>query len=140
MYVKDLARQANVSPHVVRYYTGIGLLNPERDPANAYRVYKPRDVFRLKFIRRARWLGFTLNDVRAILGDVDAGVSPCSDVRSIVRVRLNDVEDKIKYLSRLQSRLKKAQQLWETMPDRPPDHRSLCHLIDAIAETSEASH
>lgn len=137
MYVRDLARKAEVSPHVVRYYTEIGLLTPDRDPANAYRVYKPNDVHRLRFIRRARWLGFTLNDVKAILGDVDAGVSPCSDVRDIVRARLGDVEDKIKYLSRLQTRLEKAQQLWETMPDRPPDHRSLCHLIDAIAETAE---
>lgn len=73
MYVKELAAQANVSTHVVRYYTEIGLLTPERDPANAYRVYKPNDKHRLKFIRRARWLGFKLSDVRAILGDVDAG-------------------------------------------------------------------
>lgn len=136
MYVKDLAAQASVSTHVVRYYTEIGLLTPERDPANGYRVYKPRDIHRLKFIRRARWLGFKLSDVRAILGDVDAGVSPCADVRDIVRVRLSDIGDKIEYLSRLQSRLERAQELWETMPDRPPNHRSLCHLIDAIAETS----
>ena len=138
MHVKELAVKAGVTSHVVRYYTQIGLLMPARDPDNGYRVYKPNDVFRLRFIRRARWLGFTLSDVRAILGDVDAGASPCSDVRHIVRERLSDVEEKINYLSRLRRRLREAQQLWDTMPDRPPNHRSLCHLIDAIAENSGA--
>lgn len=117
MHVKDLALEAGVTSHVVRYYTRIGLLMPTRDPSNGYRVHKPNDVHRLKFIRRARWLGFTLSDVRAIFGDV---------------------EHKIRYLSRIRKRLKEAQQLWNTMPDRPPNHTSLCHLIDSIAENSGA--
>lgn len=133
MQVKDLAKQANVATHVVRYYTEIGLLKPERDPSNRYRVYAQTDIYRVKFIRRARWLGFTLNDVKAILSDADAGESPCADVRRIVRTRLAEIGDKLAELSRLQARVEQAVELWDTMPDRSPDHSSLCHLIDTVA-------
>ena len=134
MQVKDVARQADVPTHVVRYYTQIGLLEPQRDPANRYRMYAPSDVYRVKFIRRAKSLGFTLNEVKAVLGDADAGISPCHEVREIVRKRLADVDARIASLKRLKRQLKKAEDLWSGMPDRPPDHECLCHLIDAVSE------
>lgn len=51
-----------------------------------------------------------MSGVRAILGDVEAGASPCSDVRVIVRMRLSAVEEKINYLSRIRMRPKEARQ------------------------------
>ena len=137
MQVKDVAGQASVPAHVVRYYTRIGLLRPQRDPVNKYRLYAPADVSRVKFIRRAKSLGFTLNDVKAILRDADVGISPCPEVREILRKRVQEIESRLKNLKRLKRRLKQAEELWETMPDRPPDHRCLCHLIDAVSAYSE---
>ena len=135
MQVNDLAKQADIQPHVVRYYTQIGLLSPARDPANGYRDYRASDVYRVRFIRRAKWLGFTLKDVSAILGDADAGQSPCPEVRELVKVRSQQNRARLEELKRLQARVEEAVALWDTLPDRPPDHDSLCHLIDSVAVT-----
>lgn len=134
MHVKALARQSGVPAHVVRYYTQIGLLVPTRDPKNRYRDYTRSDVYRVRFIRRAKWLGFTLHDVRAILGDADQGISPCPEVREIVKVRARENRERLEQLQRLQARVEDALAVWETLPDKPPDHHSLCHLIDTVAE------
>ena len=134
MRVNDLAKQSGVPPHVVRYYTRIGLLTPERDPGNRYRDYAASDVYRVRFIRRARWLGFTLKDVQAIFADADAGRSPCPEVREIIITRARQSDERLQDLQRLQRRVANAVAVWETLPDRRPDHDSLCHLIDTVAE------
>lgn len=133
MHVNELARESGVAPHVVRYYTQLGLLEPSRDPKNRYREYAEPDVYRIRFIRRAKWLGFTLRDVKAILHDADHGVAPCPDVRKIIKVRATENRDRLRELKRLQRRVEEAIAVWDTMPDQPPDHRSLCHLIDTVA-------
>ena len=138
MRVNELARQAGETPDVVRYYTQVGLLNPTRDPKNRYREYAERDVYRVRFIRRAKWLGFTLRDVRAILADADAGVSPCPEVREIVQLRARENHQRLEELQRLQARVEDAVAVWEQLPDRPPDHQSLCHLIDTVATAKVA--
>lgn len=133
MTVNDLAKQAGVAPHVVRYYTQRGLLAPRRNTRNGYREFAPADLYRLRFICRAKLVGFTLGDICLILRDVDAGEAPCPKVRRIVQRRAKDNEERLAAANRLHVRILAAVELWETMPDRPPDHESLCRLIDAIA-------
>ncbi len=134
MQVNELAKRVGVPAHVVRYYTRIGLLTPKRYPKNRYRDYAKSDVYRVRFIRRAKWLGFTLRDVKVILHDADRGVSPCPEVREIIRVRADENRERLDELWRLQARVDEAVALWETLPDKPPDHENLCHLIDAVAQ------
>lgn len=134
MHVNDLAKQAGVRAHVVRYYTQIGLLTPTCDPKNRYRDYAQSDVYRIKFIRRTKRLGFTLRDVHAILGAADQGISPCPEVRQIVKVRARENHERLEKMQRLQTRVEKVVAVWESVPDKSPDHASLCHLIDAVAE------
>jgi DNA-binding transcriptional MerR regulator len=134
MRVNELAKQAGVEAHVVRFYTQTGLLHPGRHPKNHYREYADSDIDRVRFIRRARWLGFTLQDIKAILGDADKGVSPCSMVREIIKLRAQENHGRLEDLRRLQARVEQALASWESMPDQPPDHQSLCHLIDAVAQ------
>ncbi len=133
MHVNELAKRANVPAHVIRYYTQIGLLIPNRDPSNRYREYSDSDVQRVNFVRRARLLGFTLQDVKTILGDADRGVSPCPEVRSLIRLRIAENRQRLQELQQLLTRMNGAMELWETMPDKKPDHEKLCHLIDAVA-------
>ena len=132
MLVSELARHTGVEAHVVRFYTQQGLLHPIRDPNNRYREYALSDAYRLSFIRRARWLGFTLRDIETILEDVDNGVSPCADVRRIIKLRATENRKRLEDLKQLQARMDEAVSAWESMPDRSPDHKSLCHLIDAV--------
>ncbi|NIO40683.1 MAG: MerR family transcriptional regulator [Burkholderiales bacterium] len=131
--VADLAKRVGVPAHVVRHYTRIGLLKPRRNRSNRYRLYAESDVIRLRFIRRAKSLAFTLSDIGLILRDADRGVAPCPQVREMVRRRARDNERRLAAAKRLQARILAAVDLWETMPDEPPDHESLCRLIDAVA-------
>lgn len=134
MHVNELATQADVPAHVVRYYTQEGLLKPRRDPRNRYRQYTKSDVYRMRFIRRAKWLGFTLRDVKAILHDADRGMAPCPEVREIIKLRARENRKRLEALTRLQERVEETIALWKTLPDQPPDHESLCYLIDTVAE------
>ena len=133
MTVHELAKLAGVPPHVVRYYTQRGLLRPRRNTRNRYRYYAASDLYRLQFICRAKRVGFTLGDIKMILGDADRGVSPCAEVRRLVQIRALENEERLAAVVRLQQRIREAMKTWETLPDRPPNHESLCRLIDAIA-------
>ena len=134
MRVNELAKEAGVKPHVIRYYTERGFLKPWRDAKNEYRIFSQPDVYRVKFIRRAKTLGFTLRDIKAILDDADVGVSPCPEVREIIRTRSRDNRRKLNDLIRLQERMERAISLWDKLPDEPPTHESLCNLIDTVAQ------
>ena len=141
MRVHDLAVRAGVAPHVVRYYTQRELLRPERNESNQYRMYSDSDLYRLRFICRAKRVGFTLSDIKMILHDAEAGVMPCPQVRDIIRKRTQDNEKRLEESMRLQRRMSDAIATWNEIPDQPPDHRSLCRLIDAVAieETSSGA-
>jgi len=133
MNVHKLAERVGVPDHVVRYYTQRGLLEPRRNAHNGYREFAPSDLYRLRFICRAKLVGFTLNDISRILDDADRGVTPCPQVREIIRRRAEDNERRLAAARRLQSRIRDAIELWEAMPDESPDNESLCQLIDALA-------
>ena len=61
--VKALSKHSGVSEHAVRYYSRIGLLKPSRNPDNGYRLFDRTDVTRLRFIRHAQNLGFSLSEI-----------------------------------------------------------------------------
>ena len=137
MTVNDLARQAGIPAHVVRYYTRTGLLKAGRDPKNRYRLYTASDVTRLRFIRRAKLLGFTLGDVGQILRDADRRHSPCPRTRTIIVTRLRESEQQSSALLALQRRMQKAIKMWRKLPDAVPNGESICCLIEAVTEDKE---
>lgn len=134
MRVKELARQSGVAAHVVRYYTRRGLLNPRREPGNRYRAYTRSDISRVRFIRRARWLGFKLSDVAVILGEADEGRSPCPETRNLIERRARENRARLEEVNALQQRMEEAIDVWASLPDRRPDHDSLCYLIELVAD------
>ena len=131
MNVSQLAKDVGVNPSVIRYYTRIDLLHPDRNPENGYRQYAPADIERVRFIRKAKWLGFTISDVKMILERADAGKSPCCKVRSIILSRLQENELRLKHLQDIQGRMEKAIESWEGQEDGPPG-RHVCDLIDSL--------
>ena len=84
MRVAQLAKAAEVSAETVRHYSELGLLRPSRDPHNGYQQFSQSDLQRLRFIARARRLGFSLKDVQAILARADSGSAPCAEVRDLM--------------------------------------------------------
>lgn len=130
--VNELAIQGNAPAHVVRYYARIGLIKPSGQQENGYRLFKPRDASRLRFIRMAKQLGFTLNEIREITRHADKGESPCADVRKIIQQHIRENRARIDEMLKLQNRMEQALEKWQDMPDGVPDGRSVCHLIESF--------
>jgi len=98
-----LAKRGGVGIDTVRYYERSGLLSPKVRLASGYRRYSPAEVARLRFIRRAQALGFTLNEIRELLA-----LSSRPDVARVKRAaqqKLVDVEQRIASLERMRQGL-----------------------------------
>jgi len=102
-----LAASAGVTPEVIRYYERAGVIPPAaRGGAGQYRRYGTADAERLRFVRRARALGFSLDEVRELLtlAAGDPG-GPCHDVDQIARAHLAQVDAKLAQLAALRMQL-----------------------------------
>lgn len=108
MTVLEIAKACEVAPHVVRYYTRIGLLRPAYNARNRYRLYTESDAARLRFIRRAQRRGFTLKEVARIIDCQEQRQSPCALVRRLIERRIEENRDKLQELTRLQARMERA--------------------------------
>ncbi|MEJ1979000.1 MAG: helix-turn-helix domain-containing protein [Acetobacteraceae bacterium] len=103
--IGDLAKRTGTKVETIRYYERIGLLpKPARTEGN-YRSYDNEHLGRLSFIRRARDLGFSLDQVRELLGLADQRDRSCEAVDVIARQHLAEVEHKIADLNALRDEL-----------------------------------
>ena len=140
--VNELATQSGAPSHVVRYYVRIGLIQPAGQQENGYRLFTSHDATRLRFIRMAKQLGFTLNEIKQITRHAKMGESPCDDVRKIIQHRIQENRAKIEEMMKLQTRMEQALVKWERMPNGMPDGNSVCHLIESVEgnEDNEPCH
>jgi MerR family transcriptional regulator, mercuric resistance operon regulatory protein len=82
--IGELSRRTGCNIETIRYYERIGMLPPPPRSASRYRLYEAGDVHRLTFVRRARELGFSLDEVRALLAlSADTGNETCVEVREL---------------------------------------------------------
>jgi MerR family mercuric resistance operon transcriptional regulator len=103
-----LSRHTGCNIETIRYYERIGVL-PHPRRTGRYRCYRPEDVGRLTFVRRARELGFTLDEVRALLKlAASDGDSTCAEVRQLAADHLADVRAKLADLKAMERALTDA--------------------------------
>jgi len=131
MTVAELANCAEVNPDTVRYYVRIGLLKPTRDRNNGYKLFTGQDLNRLRFIRKARSLGYHLSEIREIFSEAAQGRSPCPRVRDIICKRIEENRRRLDEMLALQERMEQALSVWQNLPDGLPDGHSVCHLIES---------
>jgi len=134
MQVKDIAKAANVSTDAVRFYTKKGLLKPKRNNLNNYYLYSHADLVRLRFISKAKILGYTLNEIKQIIQASEKKQTPCPLVRNIIEKRIKENKKKFEEAMALQKRMEKALRQWEEMDDAIPIGHSICHLIEAATK------
>lgn len=134
MTANALAKETDVPIYTVRHYTKIGLLKPRRDPRNGYKVYQFSDATRLRFIMAAKDLGFTLSEISHILDEAKHGNSPCPMVRDIIKARIEENQQKIRELKRLQKKMESALNTWQGMENSMPNGDSVCHLIETFTD------
>ena len=100
MRIGELARSVGVNVETIRYYQRIGLLEVPEKPYGSMRSYNDLDLQRLRFIRRAQQLGFSLEDIRELLALSSAD---CERVENLATEKLNQVNTKLRQLRRIQS-------------------------------------
>jgi len=132
-----LAKKTNLPIYTVRHYTRIGLLQPSRNTTNNYKLYKPTDAARLKFIVAAKNLGFTLAEITDILNKAEHGKSPCPSVRKIIVHHIEENRRKIKEMQKMQKKMENALKDWEGLRDSMPNGTSVCRLIESVATEEE---
>ena len=103
--IGEVAKATGTAVETVRYYERIGLLPKPARTAGNYRSYGDPELARLRFIRRARNIGFSLDQVRTLLSLADDGDRPCGEVDALARQHLNAVDRKIADLTALRSEL-----------------------------------
>ncbi len=105
--IGEVARQAEVGVETVRYYEREGLLEQAARKASGYRQFDDAVVSRLRFIKRAKELGFTLKEIKELLELKLTPGSKCVQVKQRAEAKVLDIEQKIRTLQRMKKGLKK---------------------------------
>jgi MerR family mercuric resistance operon transcriptional regulator len=107
--IGELSRRTQCNIETIRYYERIALLPKPRRPGGRYRRYDDEDIARLRFIRRARQLGFTLDDIRALMQlDGADGREVCGKAQDLTRAHIAGIRAKIADLSAMERVLSNA--------------------------------
>jgi MerR family transcriptional regulator, mercuric resistance operon regulatory protein len=125
--IGTLSRRTGVHIETVRYYEKIGLLPPPPRTEGGHRLYSDDQLKRMTFIRRSRELGFTLDEIRNLLGLVEGGYT-CGEVRNAALTHLKDIRRKIADLRRMERTLAETAARCEG-GDAPE-----CPIMDALLE------
>ena len=104
--IGQLAKAAGVNVQTVRFYEREGILKPQTRLDSGYRVYNEDSLKRLHFIRQAKDLGFSLDEIQGLLNLRVRSVDRCNQVRSKAEQKLKDVQQKITHLKKLERTLK----------------------------------
>lgn len=127
MTISLLAKDAGVPSSTIRYYERIGLVEPEDRSQGNYRLYGQESLRKVKFIRAAQAIGFTLDDVKALLSD-DAGRTPkCGNVQTLIEERLDEIELRLKDLRHVRRVLTAA--LQKCKRQKKSD---CCHVVESL--------
>lgn len=123
----NLARQGGVNVETIRYYERRGLLPKAPRTPSGYREFSHADVNRLRFIRRAQELGFTLKEVKELLAIRVKPGSSCGDVRRKAETKIADLDHKIRHLQEIRKALLRVT---ETCTPRGP--LTSCSILEAL--------
>ncbi|MCL6708324.1 Cu(I)-responsive transcriptional regulator [Pseudomonas sp. R2.Fl] len=126
MNIGEAASASGVTPKMIRYYETIGLVNPGRTGAN-YRVYGADDVHRLRFIRRARSLGFSMEETQRLLALWDDKERASGEVKRLASAHIADLNRKIAEMQGM------VDTLSELVACCHGDHRPNCPILTDLA-------
>lgn len=130
MQIGELAKKGGVSIQTVRFYERQGLLPDPGRKESGYRVYGERDLRRLVFIRQAKDLGFSLDEIREILKMRERGQCPCSSVLRLAERHFQTVERQLQQLAKFRDELSRAIRRWKRSGQQRLSAGAFCALIE----------
>lgn len=125
--IGEVAALSGVRVETIRYFERIGLLAPSERTQGGHRLFSAADLARLSFIRRAREMGFSQGEVRALLSLSSGELTSCGDVKTLAENHLTVIRAKIRDLRRLE------QSLSSTVAQCTGGKVPTCPVIEAIA-------
>ena len=129
MKIGELAKRTDVPIDTVRYSEREGLIPPPIRRASGYRDYVDADVDRLRFMRRAKGLGFTLHEIRELLSLTAMSGDDMAALHALTQAKLRDVEERIHSLTRIRAAL-------QSLVTACPGHGALdqCPILATLSE------
>lgn len=126
MKVAEAANRCGLPAKTLRYYEEIGLITPQRS-ANGYRDYDEADVNQLRFLRRARQMGFAISDCRQLLSLFEDKGRESADVKSIAARHLQHIDARISEMNALRGNLARLIEACHG------DERADCPILDGLS-------
>jgi DNA-binding transcriptional MerR regulator len=134
----ELAHLTGVSPDTIRHYERIGILRKAPRTSGGYRIYGREAVDRVRLVRRALQLGFTLSELSEILKVRDGGGVPCQRVLGLTEEKLRSLEQQIKELRSTQRYMKHLVKQWRAKLSRTkPGNKAM--LLESLADRLDGS-
>ena len=127
MKIGAAAAASGVNAKMIRHYEAIGLLRPAERRENAYRDYGERDIHELRFIRRARRLGFSIAEIEALLALWRDRARPSREVKRIAEAHIGDLEARVADMQAM------ANTLGNLVAACHGDDRPDCPILDDLA-------
>jgi DNA-binding transcriptional MerR regulator len=129
----ELAGLTGVSTDTLRHYERKRVLGAPARSQAGYRRYPPEAVARVRLVRRALAIGFSLDELAAVLSDRDRGGTPCRRVRTLVADRLAELQTRLRDLTELRDELRILLHEWDGRLARLP-RGTQARLLDLLAD------
>jgi len=127
MNIGDISARSGLPAKTIRYYEDIGLVKPLRS-ANGYRTFRETELHKLSFLARARALGFSINDCRALLELYEDDTRASADVKAVAQRHLTQIDAKITDLKAMRDTLS------HLVDACAGDHRPDCPILKGLSE------
>ena len=135
----ELAQAAGVSTDTLRHYERRGVLARPRRSANGYREYPAQALARVRLVRRALTIGFTLDELARILQARDRGDAPCREVRSLAAAKLSAVETQLRELVSMRDELRATLEDWDSRLAATTTDGERAALLETLAASPSSS-
>lgn len=143
MRIGELAARFGLNPKTIRYYEEIGLLPRAARGDSGYRCYDERDAARLGFIRRAKMLGLSLDEIRDILSVQQEGSPPCGQVLDLIDLKISAIDRRLADLVAFRADLATLRTTWTdevTSAQRAATPACICPIIEQQTEVEDHPH
>ena len=129
--IGDVSRETGASIDTIRYYEKLGLLEKPIRSEGGFRLYLKEAIEKLRFVKKAQALGFTLGEIRGIMQCSEEGLRPCCDlVKKLLTKKIEEFESKIKELQRMKRDLEALLSEWISPKEARKRSYAVCPQIE----------
>ena len=111
--IGEVSNLSGIGIEALRFYEKSGLLDKPERTNSGYRMYDTGVLERLAFIKQAQVLGFSLDEIKQIIDEKRAGKNPCAEVRELVRLRLQELDERMQEMQRYRQELAATLDKWD---------------------------